>query len=172
MRLARKSDTKNVAAVVRLLNSPKKPATPASSGNEAVTTLLKGNATAKKSTENRTDEYAIKRISGETRTKSKPARRSSQRFDLFLETFSLRKYPPAIAWVTVSATPSRAAYRRRRLSVPSRRAIKPVTALPITLPRIPALVNNGNSLFAWRASHTSPAIFQTKVPRIILTPLM
>src|SRR5690349_6688584 len=123
MRLARKSETRNVVAVVTLLNRPKKPATPASSENEAVTTLLKGNATAKNSTENRIDAYAISRISGETRTKSKPARRSSQRFDLFLETFSLRKYAPVIARVTESATASRAAYNRSRLSVPSRRAI-------------------------------------------------
>jgi hypothetical protein len=56
MRLARKSDTRKVEAVVRLLNRPKKPATPASSENEAVTTLLNGNAMAKNRTENSTEE--------------------------------------------------------------------------------------------------------------------
>jgi hypothetical protein len=50
--------------------------------------------------------------------------------------------------------------------------MKPVTALPSTLPRIPALVNNGNNLFAWRASQTSPARFQTNVPRIPPMPLI
>ena len=56
MRLARKSDTRNVDAVVMLLKRPKNPATPASSEKEAVTTLLKGNVTAKNNTENKTDE--------------------------------------------------------------------------------------------------------------------
>ena len=58
MRLARNSEMRKVVAVVMLLNSPKKPATPASSGNDAVTTLLNGKAIAKKSTENKMDEKA------------------------------------------------------------------------------------------------------------------
>ena len=99
MRLARKSETRNVEAVVMLLKRPKKPATLASSENEAVTTWLNGNATAKNNTENNMDDHAMSRINGEARTKSNPARRSFQRFDFPLKVFVFRKYALVIVRV-------------------------------------------------------------------------
>ena len=70
-RLARKRETRNVTAVVTLVNKPLKAAKPAASLEYSSAILsLKGKSTVKNNIEYRMDEIAIKRNNCEFRTKS------------------------------------------------------------------------------------------------------
>ena len=98
-----------MTAVVMLLNKPRKPATPASSGKEALTTLLNGKAMEKNKIESKMEAKAINFIKEELFTKSKPERKSLQKFELFRDGLIGLKYLLEMERVRKKVMPSRKA---------------------------------------------------------------
>src|SRR6266487_2658808 len=114
-RFASSRETKNVTAVVMLVNKPLKAARLASSPIKRLEMItLNGKSTVKKSIEYKIDESAIMRNNGDMRTKSNPTRISLIKLYLTFATTSRLKYAFAIARVKKNPTPNRLAYKMMR----------------------------------------------------------